>query len=178
MGILTYFKKFLSAVLVLSMLLSITAFPVVAEETQSEVSQDPVFAEKVELLKALGVFDENDTPLEDKSISRGEFVKYIVRLVGGTLGSQGESQFWDVTPNNEFYKEVCAAIGYGMINGNPDGSFAPYDYITCEQMVRITLNALGYGEYIQLKGNNTSALVYTAGKVDLNVNGKMTNCFV
>ena len=144
MGILTCFKKFLSAVLVLAMCFSITTFPVVAKETQSEVSQviDPAFAEKLELFKALGVFDENDTLSEGKSISRGEFVKYIVRLVGGTLVAQGESPFWDVTPNNEFYKEVCAAIGYGMINGNPDGSFAPYDYITCEQMVRITLNGL------------------------------------
>ena len=172
MKILVNSKKILSLIVAFCMCVTSVQLFVFADDAAvgsgvSSVETDAYYAQQVELFKALGMLSD-EIPADDKPVSRGEFVRYIVRLMsGGNLAAKSGNVFWDVAKDNEYYDYICAGIAYGIINGNSDGSFNPYAYIMSEDAVRIILNSLGYGSYIRLTGNTTAAVFKTASKVDL-----------
>lgn len=152
-------------------------------------------SEKAALLSAIGVFDSENIPNGDETVSRGVFLNYLLKLVGKEGVGGKTTVFWDVTEKNEFFGAVSDAKSLGFINGNPDGSFAPYSSIdTCEAVV-IMINALGYGPLVKLKGNYPASVhsvanelkianVLNENREKLNFSGMVTlfydsiNCYV
>ena len=75
-----------------------------------------------------GFEDGNFYP--DNAVTRAEFVKIMCGMFG--LSGNESCSFNDVSSNDWFYAQVCAAESYGLITGNDNGSFVPLEAITRE----------------------------------------------
>jgi hypothetical protein len=73
-----------------------------------------------------GLFAPNDP------LTRAQFVKMVNRVFQYT--TPGENQFSDVSPDQWYYNDVLIAQQMGYIQGMGDGTFAPEDYVTREQV--------------------------------------------
>ncbi len=140
-------KKFTALFVLLALIINMFAVSVFA----SDVTIDE---EKVKFFAALGVYDIESVPNADIKITRGDFVKYLLKLIDRENSVKPEEQmFWDVTSENPYYASAQMAKALGIINGNSDGSFEPYSYIEPVEATVIMINALGYGPLVKLKGN-------------------------
>lgn len=97
----------------------------------------------IEAMAAKGVItgtgDSNFEP--NGNLTRAQFAAMIVRLF--KLSDAGASvSFSDVKPGQWFYKEVAAAVKAGIITGRGDGTFAPDENITRQDMVVIIARAV------------------------------------
>lgn len=76
--------------------------------------------------------------LPDGNVSRSEFAALIVRTLEKRnslpLATNQPPSFSDVTTEDWFYEEVNLAASLGIINGYPDGTFAPTHSITRQEM--------------------------------------------
>lgn len=75
-----------------------------------------------------------------KTTTRAQFVAMMVRALG-LENSEETPNFSDVKNNDWFAKDVATAVNAGLINGLPDGTFAPNKVITREQMAIIIVRA-------------------------------------
>lgn len=75
-----------------------------------------------------GFEDGNFYP--DNAVTRAEFVKIMCGMFG--LSGNKACSFNDVSSNDWFYAQVCAAESHGLITGNDNGSFVPLEAITRE----------------------------------------------
>jgi hypothetical protein len=95
-------------------------------------------AEELEILKIGNSFFNPNV-----AITRGDATIMLVRAAEKTLYDWAEEEipFHDVDMNDEFTYAVLIAYNDGVIEGYPDGSFKPYDYITRAEAVTIVLRA-------------------------------------
>ncbi len=68
-----------------------------------------------------------------RPITRAEFTQIIVNSLKIPY-REGELHFADVSQEDWYYKSVSAAATFGIIVGRPDGSFAPNESITRQDM--------------------------------------------
>lgn len=84
---------------------------------------------------------ENNTFRPDSTITRAEFATVICRMMGYNVSEN--STFTD-TKNHWSSKYVNACVKADIIHGIGDNKFAPDNYITVEQAVKILTSAYGY----------------------------------
>lgn len=78
----------------------------------------------------------------NQAITRGEFTVLLVRALGLTFEDNGKpNSFTDVSKNHVNYQAVEAAFAAGIVKGKGDGTFAPTDPITREQMTMMITRA-------------------------------------
>jgi hypothetical protein len=77
----------------------------------------------------------------DTSITRGDFIKTIVRALGLKTES-GEEIFGDVTASDYYYEYIQVAYDYGLVNGYEDGSCQLENNITREEAMAIINRAM------------------------------------
>ena len=73
------------------------------------------------------------------SVTRGQAAAIVNRIVKHTAPSS--VSFKDVSPSNNFAKDIAAIKHLGIINGFKDGTFRPNDTMTRGQMAVIVKNA-------------------------------------
>jgi N-acetylmuramoyl-L-alanine amidase len=81
----------------------------------------------------------------ENPIRRDEFVKLANKLFGFTEG--GQVAFTDIQPDHWAYNEIAIAVKQGYINGYPDNTFGPSDFITRESAAKII------GQITKLQGD-------------------------
>ncbi len=87
-----------------------------------------------------------------ENINRGEAAKIIATMLGHQKLDRADTVFSDVPSEYWASGYIDFANQNGIINGNGDGTFAPEEKVTNEQMVKMLVCALGYepkvrGEY-------------------------------
>src|SRR5690606_28560600 len=98
-----------------------------------------------------GVSDTHFQP--NKSITRAEFAALIVRTLG--LKASGAAVFSDVEDSKWYAEPIAAAFEAGIISGRNEGTFAPNDEITREEMAIIIVKAYEAKTKLQTsEGNN------------------------
>ena len=90
-----------------------------------------------------------DTFAPDSPVSRGMLVTILHRMAGAP-DAAGTVTFSDVTPGMYYEAPIAWAAGNGIVNGYPDGTFAPENSVTREQMATIL------SRYAQTQGVDTS----------------------
>ncbi|MCD8049640.1 MAG: S-layer homology domain-containing protein [Clostridia bacterium] len=139
----------------------------------SDVASTASYADAVNLLSNLGIITgyEDGTFRPDETITRAETATIMVRMLGMDDNiEQGDSTFTDVSASDWFSGYVNKAWEAGIINGMGDGTFAPNDNVTYEQVVKMLVCALGYepaataaGDYptgyLAIAANNKIGLV-------------------
>lgn len=127
-----------------------TQIPVISDENKYNVPEDVLGTDietEVRFLSALSIMQgyEDGNFLPDEFITRAEFAAVASRLVQQVYHNS-ENTFSDVPQDHWAYDAIEACYDYGMINGVSDGIFAPNDYVTYDQAVKIIVCALGYGK--------------------------------
>jgi len=83
---------------------------------------------------------EDDTVRPNSSITRAEVATIFYRLLTDEIREEWfstESSFPDVTEDDWFYVAVCTLTNGGILNGYPDGSFLPNNYISRAELAAI-----------------------------------------
>ena len=148
-------KKITVFVLILSLLVSMCPFSVIASESHADA------------LKAFGVATDAETS-SDK-ITRSAFVTMAVRMSGTTpyAGEIADFPFVDVDPASAEYPYVKAAYDLGLVNGNGAGTFNGGDSITLNQAVKILVTVLGYKEKAEAFGGYPYGYMKVAKEKDM-----------
>ena len=84
------------------------------------------------------------TNYELTTVTRAEMVKIIMTMSGYGVIEKSETKFTDVSSDYWASGYINAANQLGIINGMGDGTFAPEQYVTNEQIVKMLVCVLGY----------------------------------
>ena len=153
-------KKILSIILVVVQLLTNTAF---ADGIQLTDAQK-------EDLYNLGIMsgDENGDLRLNDNITRAEAAKMI--CVAGNINlpsNTDEIIFDDVAVNHWAYQYIYAAKENKIINGDGNGNFNPENDITNEEIVKMIVCLLGYGEMAEQQSGYPAGYTATASRIGI-----------
>ena len=133
-------KKFISFLLVLTMVFSMSTAAFAAEFNDTA---DSPYCEAIDTLAALdmvggygnGVFGPED------HLTRAQAATLAVRALGGNPHNHRVSVFTDVPTTHWAFNE---AYYMGLMGGYGNGIFGPEDKLTYDQVSQVMLNILGY----------------------------------
>lgn len=75
----------------------------------------------------------------DNAVTRAEFLKILISVIGINSASGGDSGFSDVSASDWFFGYVMAAVTAGIAGGYPDGTFQPNAPITREEAAKMVV---------------------------------------
>lgn len=135
-------------VLILTNLLSVVSFA-----NFSDVPQESTYREAIITLTKLGVINGYDdgTFKPEGAITRAEFTKMIMTALGRGDATTEPTEFSDINGHWAKYY-IKNAYDMDIINGFPDGTFAPDAQVTYEQALKMVVCALGYVDFAEDKG--------------------------
>lgn len=132
-------KKIIS--LFLTLVMCFTSISVMAySDTTPETSIS------IKVLSDLGILDgfEDGTFREDETLTRAQATKIMCVLLGYDNVSSGNTEFSDVTATHWASGYINMAQAAKIIAGMGNGTFAPEEAVTYEQIVKMAVCALGY----------------------------------
>ena len=141
-------KKVLAALLAVCMVASMMLVPAMAadEGTFTDVSGDHWASDAIERWAGYGVLNghDNGTFNPDGPMTRAQFAKFIVTLMGLPTGST-EMPFEDVMGSADEWAApyIAAAHKAGIINGKSTTRFAPRDEVSFDQSAAMMARAVG-----------------------------------
>jgi hypothetical protein len=153
------YSRILSLALVFALAfgLVVTAGAKTASDYPDKDSITPQYAEAVDVLTALGVFqgDESGNLGPQDTFTRAQAAKIVTYISIGTTAadrlSPRASSFTDVPTTHWANPFIEYAVEKGIINGVGGGKFDPDSPVTGAQFSKLMLAALGYGaknEYV------------------------------
>ena len=109
----------------------------------------------IESMASKGIILEKSSAKFNPSakITRAEFAGLIVRALG-IMDSKAKVTFDDVKPQDWYYSAVASAYKAGIIKGKTSNKFEPYAYITRQEMMQVTYNALVKVLEVEDEGND------------------------
>lgn len=141
-------KKLLAALLAVCMVASMMLVPAMAadEGAFTDVSGDHWASDAIERWAGYGVLNghDNGTFNPDGPMTRAQFAKFIVTLMGLPTGST-EMPFEDVMGSADEWAApyIAAAHKAGIINGKSTTRFAPRDDVSFDQSAAMMARAVG-----------------------------------
>ncbi|KAB2332643.1 S8 family serine peptidase [Bacillus mesophilum] len=101
----------------------------------------------------------------EEDITRAQFAALLVRSLN-LPASEEQGSFKDVSANHWAASDIEAAYAAGIISGKLDGSFAPSENITREQMAAMLIRAVEYKDASLLEGLKPSASFKDADRIN------------
>ena len=147
-------KKRFSMLLALTMLLTSLIPSFTANAAFSDVEDSHPYKEAISTLSTLKVINgyEDGTFAPDKDISRAEFTKMIVYMLGLGNLTTPITTFDDVPQTHWANANIKTAYDLEIINGFDDGLFRPDQPVTYEQALKMVVCTLGYQPYAEQMG--------------------------
>ncbi len=143
---LVCFLLVLSNLLLLNCSLVVSNATVEAQQPFSDVPKTSYAYNAVNQLRSLGITNGygNNTFGYGKTLTRGEFITFLVRIMGWEQISPAVGSFSDnKDPKKFYYKPIETALANGAIAADTD-KIRPDDAITREEGAIIMVNTLGY----------------------------------
>lgn len=146
--------KKVSSILLSIVLVLVSTCMVSASYTQETAAKE---------LERYGVIEKNilgELTL-DGPITRAEMVKLLILMLDldPVAGSSG---FTDVPDDYSGCGYIVQAKNLGIINGMGDGTFAPDEYVTYQQAMKLVVCALGWGKSAERQGGYPVGYAITA----------------
>ena len=165
----SFFKKKLSALTAAVMLATSLAMPAVTNAAFSDVTDDNSYKTAITTLSKLNVINgyDNGTFGPDKDITRAEFTKIVVFVLGYDKLQTTTDQFDDLDLSHWANTYVKTAFDLGIINGYDDVTFGPDDPVTFEQALKMVVCMLGYQSDAEAKGGYPEGYRSEANSLDL-----------
>ena len=176
------FKRLFTVLLAIAMILTSMGLVAFAEGSFSDV-EDPNVDAAVSKLVAYGIItgydDDGDGVAEsfkpNNQITRAEFAAIVTRMKGvaDSLPQDAVTGFSDLDNDSSrawARPYVKAAVGLGIINGFPDGTFRAAEPVTYEQAVKMLICAIGYetiatSEYNKAYAVNPNTTTWSTGYI-------------
>lgn len=160
------FKKFLTLVLAVMMVVSSVAFSTSAATTKFEDvdAKNEELVKAVDLLNYMGVAKgtSETTFGADEAVTRQQFALFIYRLMKGgkdaPAGAANSTKFTDLEDATYNYA-IAWANAEGIVNGKSETTFAPKDGIKLQEAYAMIVRALDWEE--------TKNLVYPFGHIEV-----------
>ncbi len=137
----------------------------------TDVATDDEYYEAMKALSELGIMQGYDdgTFKSEGTLTRAEAAAIMVRLLNlEEKAQQGETIFTDVEASHWASGYINVAVEEGIINGQGDGTFAPEEKVTYQQMVKMLVCALGYEPVALANGGwNGGGYLAAASKIGL-----------
>ncbi len=151
------FKKFLTLVLAVMMVVSSVAFSTSAATTKFEDvdAKNETLVKAVDLLSYMGVAKgtSETTFGADELVTRQQFALFVYRLMKGgkdaPAGAANGTKFTDLEDPTYNYA-IAWANAEGIVNGKSETTFAPKDGIKLQEAYAMLVRALGWEEEEQL----------------------------
>lgn len=158
--------KFLSFVLVIVLML----LPIIPAYAEEELS----VYEKADILNELSLLsgDGSGNYMLDKTLLRSEAATFITRLIGKAKYVQDNKELLSVTkyPDVPADQWFAPYVGYcsnvGIIAGNDQGFYEPYEEISERAFLKLVIVALGYEYGKDFAWNNVFKVAYELGLVN------------
>lgn len=162
------FKKILSFVLAVSVLLSMAVVNVHAEEVSAERVTN--FENAVTLLEELGAIPQDSAYTFESEMTKGQFVEMLSKII--PVGDGSEEQIFDDVPSSHTYFKVIQGFAdAGYIDGYA-GSFGPDRAITYNEALYILMNTMGYGDFMNLVAAYPAGGWQLANQLDIKMKNK------
>lgn len=142
-------KKIISLFLIIIMVFSAVGAFAAEDTAPVKNSYDNEFINKYNLLVNLDVFENNgnQTTFSD-GVTRLEFAKYLAGLLGVKNQKFTDKVYFNDT--TEMY--VNNLVEMKIVSGCSDGKFEPDRFITSDEVIVMSMRALGYRDYIETRG--------------------------
>lgn len=168
----------LTACIMLSVFVSIQ--PMAVENDAEAVTVTVLSQERQKaaaVLQSLGIADETITDYPDVTVSRLGFVEVVARALKIDAGSMTRAVYYTDVTGESVVNDLTAI---GILKGHDDKLFYPNASVTVTEACVIALRALGYGAYMEVKGNESLIAIQLANRIALlneNLSGgdKVTN---
>ncbi len=121
----------------------------VAASAYSDVEMTNPHAVAISVMTEEGVFSGNDdgTFKPNNLVNRAESSKVLAILLNLEVDENvSDSGFSDINGDEWFNKYVEASVDLGVINGNPDGTFAPGRSVVRAEFVKMLLIGVGFDQ--------------------------------
>lgn len=169
------FKRIIASTLsVLMILASLLTVNVFAETVKfPDVADDYTYKSAIYALVDAGIINgiEENGVLNFKpenTITRAEFAKLIaVKLAGNVALTETTAQFPDVAQDYWANPYIAFAVKQGIINGNPDGTFRPFNPVTYGEAIKMIVCAKGYGSLYTPSEPWFAGYIQIANQIDL-----------
>ncbi len=147
------FKKFLTLVLAVMMVVSSMAFTTSAATTKFEDvdADNEALVKAVDLLSYMGIAKgKSETNFgADELVTREQFALFMYRLMKGgkdaPAGASNTTQFKDLEDPTYFYA-IAWATAEGIVKGKSNTTFGPKDPITLQEAYTMVVRALDWDE--------------------------------
>ena len=156
-------KKICAIILITLQLFTISAYADTMQLT--DIQKEELY--KLEIM----VGDENGNLRLDDNITRAEAAKMI--CVAGNISlplDVKENLFNDVPVEHWAYKYIYATKKHGIVNGDGNGNFNPESNITNEEIVKMIVCLLGYGEIAEQQSGYPTGYTTTASSIGITSN--------
>lgn len=133
---------------------------------ETDLTKPKGYIDNTEFLSALGIYSFSDRLYRD-CVTRGEFARMMMDLLGGEYNTSEQLPFSDVTDETQYADAISFVFHNGLMNGVSSESFRPEDYITYMQALKTVINALGYNELAEAQGGYPNGYMKLGQKLDL-----------
>ncbi|MCI8520760.1 MAG: S-layer homology domain-containing protein [Clostridia bacterium] len=115
-------------------------------------------------VQSLGIIegDENGELNLDTEVTRAEFAKIIVTLMGYENASAGASSFPDVAKDTWYAPYVSLAKDLGYVDGYTDNTFRPEKPVLLRDAVKILVSAMNFGAWAEQRGGYPKGYISVA----------------
>ena len=103
-----------------------------------------IYEDAVGFMAGVGLVSKEDSFYPENLITRGELVDLIVKFYRFVTAADS-IPFKDVKKNHKYYKSICAAYDYKIIDGDVNGDFHPDGNVPKDEALAMVVRALGYG---------------------------------
>lgn len=182
-------KRIISILLFFVMSISGLMFDTVSAEAVN-------YDESWSVLNGIGVINYDDAQ-KAENITRAEFADVMAHIIAPTSSmpsgassfgkadiAEGFSDeitvelFTDVNDDNEYYNSIKAVSDYGLMKGNPDGSFEPDKKLKYEEIVKTLIVVCGYNDEALVRGGWFSGYALVARRLGITLDNRAIGEFV
>lgn len=131
---------------------------------------------KLQLLKAIGVYPKDTQIAADAPITRGDVAQYLVQMSNSIeYGETEEFEFSDVKRSNPKRKYISSAAAQGIMSGLGDGSFGVMNKISYNEAITALVRLAGYEPYAKAKGGYPGGYLIAAQEAGITKGVKVNN---
>ena len=146
-------------------------YPSFSEGTEFENVEDKVTRNKLNTLYELGIISNEKEYNGDELITRREYIRIIDKLYEEEAVPDTQV-FVDIAPDDRDFDAISNLYARKIIKGTTNGKLVPDKFITAEEMLKMSLRAMGYS-YAEENGESTFATASDAGILsDITVSGQ------
>ena len=109
--------------------------------------------EAVSLMNDLGIFEGIAEENAQDTVTRGNYAKIIVKVLGGeNLSETPKRIYTDVLPENDAAASIEYLYNRGIMLGYDNAEFRPDSVITLEEAVKTIVSVMGYSKLAEQQG--------------------------